>query len=72
MFNEVVYKDVKVILVGDDKAGKTCLVEAYNGQKVVDRQKYEPTISDTYVGNCSYNGQDIKVKVWDTPGQYQY
>ena len=58
--------EVKIVVVGDDNSGKTCLIRSYGEKKF--QQPYEPTISDTYEGHCNYNGHEVSLKVWDTPG----
>ena len=67
-------KEFKVVFVGDDKVGKTQIIniEAYEGFG----DKYEPTIGFNYatIGYHSETSKlknyiDIQLKIWDTSGQ---
>lgn len=64
--NEVEESEVKIVIMGDDNVGKTCLIKKY-GEKHF-QNLYTPTVSDTYEGACTYNGKEVNLKVWDTPG----
>jgi GTPase SAR1 family protein len=48
---------VKVVVVGDGKVGKTCLICSYGENRFPN--DYIPTVYDTYEGPCEYEGKEV-------------
>ncbi|KAL6047958.1 Ras- C3 botulinum toxin substrate 3 [Balamuthia mandrillaris] len=60
----------KIVVVGDGAVGKTCLLMAYDGKEL--NEKYIPTIFDNYTTQVAYDGQNLRLSLWDTAGQEEY
>ena len=63
-------RNVKIVVVGDGAVGKTSLITAY-GENTFPTD-YIPTVSDTFTGPCTYNGEEITLRIWDTSGQQEF
>ena len=61
----------KIIFVGDAGVGKTTIIN-----KIMDNpfsEVYEPSIGVDFMSkNIKYQGQNIKLQIWDTAGQEKY
>ena len=61
----------KIIFVGDAGVGKTTIIG-----RIMDNpynEEYEPSIGVDFMSkNLKYNGQNIKLQIWDTAGQEKY
>ncbi|RZC43252.1 Ras domain containing protein [Asbolus verrucosus] len=63
--------DKKLILVGDEYSGKTCLLTMFTQGKFL--EDYIPTVCDTNVATMELdNGNIVKLLLWDTSGQGDY
>ena len=63
-------KALKVVVVGDACAGKTCLLIRYTTNEFP--TEFVGTIFDNYAMNVMYNGQPIILGLWDTSGTEDY
>jgi len=63
-------KAFKVVVVGDGAIGKTCLLMCFT-QSMFPRE-YIPTVFDNYSKNIDYQGQHIRLDLYDTAGQEDY
>jgi len=61
---------IKCVVVGDGAVGKTCLLIAYIEDKFP--RDYVPTVFDNYEQELTYEGQEVKLSLWDTAGQEGY
>jgi len=65
--------DVKVVLLGKQSVGKTCLVERYLHGKFKDSDKTVATVGAAFgAKKLSANGKEITLGIWDTAGQERY
>jgi len=62
--------EVKCVVVGDGAVGKTCLLIAYLEERFP--VEYVPTVFDNYEQELQFEGQDVKLSLWDTAGQEGY
>ena len=60
-------KEVKVVLFGEARIGKSCLVKAYGGDKYM--PKYNPTELDGFGAQVEYEGKEITIQMVDTSGR---
>uniref|UniRef100_A0A6B2LJJ7 Uncharacterized protein n=1 Tax=Arcella intermedia TaxID=1963864 RepID=A0A6B2LJJ7_9EUKA len=61
---------VKCVLVGDSKVGKTSLLYVYTHLSFP--TEYLPRFMDTFTINAVINNQIIHLTLWDTVGEEQY
>jgi small GTP-binding protein len=58
---------IKVLLIGSLNTGKSCIIQQYVTKNFVDR--YIPTFGiDFYINNIKYEGNIIKLRIWDVSG----
>ena len=61
----------KIIFVGDAGVGKTTIISRIMNNPFV--EEYEPSIGVDFMSkNLKYNGQIVKLQIWDTAGQEKY
>jgi small GTP-binding protein len=61
------WSKVKLVVVGDRSAGKTCLLWSHiKGECPF---YYEPTVFDNYVINLKRCNDEVALQLWDTAGQ---
>ena len=69
--NSVTSTRHKIIFVGDAGVGKTTIIG-----RIMDNpysEEYEPSIGVDFMSkNIKYNGQNVKLQIWDTAGQEKY
>jgi small GTP-binding protein len=63
-------RHIKVVIVGDDGVGKTCLAIAYETNAFPG--EYIPHVFDVYNYYRKIDDQDCNVLLWDTPGQREH
>ena len=63
-------KKIKCVLVGDSKAGKTCLLESYFSGSFPD--EYIPTVFEESKVDFDADGKPITLELLDTAGQEDY
>ncbi|XP_009708599.1 PREDICTED: ras-like GTP-binding protein RHO [Cariama cristata] len=56
-----------LIVVGDDRCGKTCLLFALRHEQLP--KSYEPTLFDTYTTDREVNGKEMKLILFDVAGK---
>ncbi|XP_033732153.1 rho-related protein racA-like [Pecten maximus] len=59
-------QQIKLVTVGDNSTGKTCLFIAY--AKNAFPEEYIPTVFENYVADDIVNGIPVSVGLWDTHG----
>ena len=59
---------LKLVLVGDNSVGKTCLITNYIKNKF-DEENYIPTVLDVYIGDKNVNGKTVEVNTEEEKGQ---
>jgi len=65
--------DVKVVLLGKQSVGKTCLVERYLHGKFKDSDKTVATVGAAFgAKKLVAHGKEITLGIWDTAGQERY
>jgi small GTP-binding protein len=52
---------VKIVIVGDEAVGKSCLISAYGMNKFPTENI--PSVFDTYEGPCEYEGKEVVLKI---------
>ena len=57
---------MKVVLVGDNAVGKTCLITNFLHNTFT--ENYEPTVLDVYHGTKSLNKRQLDLELHDTSG----
>jgi small GTP-binding protein len=64
-------RGIKIVFVGDSGCGKTALINRKANGEFSDR--LSPTIAAAFVKiSLTWNGEPLKVSVWDTAGQEVY
>ncbi|KAH6907471.1 small GTPase-binding protein, partial [Coprinopsis sp. MPI-PUGE-AT-0042] len=61
----------KLVVVGDDACGKTCLFTAYALGRLPENT-YVPTIFGGYVADVEVEGQAVELALWDTSADDAY
>ena len=62
---------IKILVLGDPRVGKTTAVSTYVERS--QRHDYRPTIgSSLFVKKLMVAGQDVRIMIFDTPGQEVY
>ena len=61
---------IKIILLGESGVGKTCLIQAYLGKKIID---VASTISAEYINQpLERENEFFNIHMWDTAGQERF
>ncbi|KAG4099850.1 Rho GTPase [Neocallimastix lanati (nom. inval.)] len=60
----------KLIIVGDDACGKTCLLIAFS--KGIFPEVYVPTVFENFVADVEVDGHHVELALWDTADQEDY
>ncbi|XP_045209469.2 ras-like GTP-binding protein rhoA [Mercenaria mercenaria] len=60
----------KLVIVGDDSCGKTCLLHVFS--KGSFPEFYIPTVFETYVADIAVDGKKVELALWDTAGEDDY
>ena len=61
---------IKIILLGESGVGKTCLIQAYLGKKIID---VASTISAEYINQPLERENEVfNIHMWDTAGQERF
>ena len=61
----------KIIFIGDAGVGKTTIISRIMDNPFI--EEYEPSIGVDFMSKViQYNGQNIKIQIWDTAGQEKY
>ena len=64
-------KSIKIILIGDCKVGKTCILHRLTDNKF--SEKYEPSLTLEYTNyTIKINHYVLRMQIWDTSGQEKY
>ena len=71
MENSVSSIRYKIIFIGDAGVGKTTIISRIMNNPFT--EEYEPSIGVDFMSkNLKYNGQNVKLQIWDTAGQEKY
>ncbi|CAH1238786.1 rho-related GTP-binding protein RhoN-like [Branchiostoma floridae] len=60
----------KLIVVGDERAGKTALLQVFAKDKFL--EEYVPTVFENYKAGFEVEKQRVELSLWDTSGQTAY
>ncbi|NXO52133.1 RHOB protein, partial [Aramus guarauna] len=60
----------KLIVVGDDRCGKTCFLFALRHEQLP--KSYEPTLFDTYTTDTEVDGKEMKLILFDVAGKNEF
>ena len=60
----------KLVIVGDDGRGKTCLFYAFAKNEFP--EEYIPTVFESYVSSIEVDGKKVQLAFWDTVSQEDY
>jgi len=61
----------KIIFIGDAGVGKTTIISRIMDNPFI--EEYEPSIGVDFMSKTlKYNGQNVKLQIWDTAGQEKY
>ncbi|XP_036620017.1 transforming protein RhoA-like isoform X1 [Trichosurus vulpecula] len=60
----------KLVIVGDDECGKTCLLIVFSKDQFSDI--YVPTVFENYVADIEVDRKQVELALWDTAGQEDY
>ena len=60
----------KLVIVGDEACGKTCLLMAFQDKGLP--EVYVPTVFENYVTDVEADGKEVELHLWDTAGQDDY
>ena len=61
---------IKCIVVGDEKVGKTSLLNAYTSNDIP--SPYTPTVYDSYSVDINTKGKAFHLGLWDSSRQEEY
>ena len=68
---EVIITELKVVLLGDSRVGKTCIVGKFVTGNTLETT--QPTVGVAFLSKTiTVDDKDYKLNVWDTAGQEQY
>lgn len=63
-------EQIKLILLGDEKVGKSCFFERYINGKFL--EEYNPSVKTQFKKlNINIDGKNFNIQIWDTPGNEQ-
>lgn len=64
-------EEFKLILVGNQNVGKTCLIKKYvNG--TYNPNQYPTSSANCFIKDLIYNERRLRLNIWDTAGQEKY
>ena len=63
---------IKVILIGDSRVGKTCVIEQYINKQFSEEHITTVTAGDKFYKEVKVGGKTIKLEIWDTAGQEKF
>jgi small GTP-binding protein len=69
--NKIKRKKFNVSILGESRVGKTCIVSIHNGNHF-DPNNLMTVGLDDYIETINLEGQEFKVKIYDTAGQERY
>ena len=63
---------IKFVILGDQKVGKTCLINQYINQKFTYNQLPTITAGDKYTKELNLCNKVLSLEIWDTVGQERF
>lgn len=63
-------KSIKCVIVGDEAVGKTSLLVSYVMKHLI--KDHIPTIVDKYISDCTIDGINVCLYLWDTSGDTEF
>ncbi|KDR84513.1 hypothetical protein GALMADRAFT_262746 [Galerina marginata CBS 339.88] len=63
-------KSIKLVIIGDNSVGKTCLFTSYVERKFP--TDYVPNVFGGYTATKTVDGKPFTLGIWDTAGQPEY